>query len=189
MYRYTILFVFLLLCGRASAQTPVNDLLKKYAMEKGIDVKQNVLNHIAPPIDSVKINAVAKTVTFDEEYPKVLSRFQKQLDEVLSKGYTFVSFTKDADNEKIVTFYYRIFGNLVELVVVEKEDDGEDKDLTVHVTDFHCSNITTEQITKVPFTIKVNGFEGIVQPVASVDKTAPLLPVAKEDSPQRKPMR
>ncbi|HVF97708.1 MAG TPA: hypothetical protein VM871_10315 [Flavisolibacter sp.] len=190
MYQTVVVF-FLLLCGRAGAQTPVNDLLKKYATQKGIAVEQTVLANLIPPVEHIKINALAKTVTFDEDYPKVLSRFQKGLEEVLLKNYTFVSFTKDVDNEKIVMFYYRIFGTLVELIVLEKEDDGEDKNLTVHLTDFHCSNVTAEELKKLPFTIKVNGFEGVVQPdmSGSIKEIKPSLQTAKADTLNRKAMR
>ncbi|HEV7330584.1 MAG TPA: hypothetical protein VGN63_06040 [Flavisolibacter sp.] len=152
------LFLLLMLAVNAgtSAQTPFANFLKTYAETKGVEVEQENINTPSMPDKPLVIYASMKTVTIDDEYPKVLKAFRRNLENLLAKSYTLVSFTKDADNEDINKVYKFIKYSTVELLHYQKEEDQ----VTLHVFEMVFKNMKEEELKRMPLTININQRSG-----------------------------
>ncbi|HEY1022726.1 MAG TPA: hypothetical protein VGE06_10470 [Flavisolibacter sp.] len=141
------------------AQTPFTNFLKKYVETKGIEVEHQNMNNqnLQGTADKPKvIYAAMKTVTVDDEYPRVLKAFRRNLEGLLTKSYTLVSFTKDADNEDINKVYKFIKDSTVEMVHYQKEEDQ----VTLHVFEMVFRNMKEAELKNMPLTIDVNQGQG-----------------------------
>lgn len=154
-------FLLLLLVSTMNtwAQTPFTNFLKKYVETKGIEVEQQNMNNqnVQGTADKpTVIYAAMKTVTVDDEYPSVLKAFRRNVEGLLNKSYTLVSFTKDADNEDINKVYKFIKDSTVEMVHYHKEEDQ----VTLHVFEMVFKNRKEAELRKMPLTIDVNQGQG-----------------------------
>jgi hypothetical protein len=75
-------FFLLMLIVRADAwtQMPFSNFLKTYVETKGVEVGQATLNDHNIPGDPTIINTSFKTVTINDEYPKVLKAFRRTVE-------------------------------------------------------------------------------------------------------------
>ncbi|MDQ3279543.1 MAG: hypothetical protein M3Q06_14555 [Bacteroidota bacterium] len=147
-------FLLLMLAANGSiwAQTPFANFLKTHVETKGVEVEQQNINPPSMPDKPLVIYASMKTVTIDDEYPKVLKSFSRNLETLLAKNYTLVSFTKDADNEEINKVYKFIKDSTAELLHYQKEEDQ----ITLHVFEMVFKNIKEEELKRMPLTINMN---------------------------------
>lgn len=151
--RFKFFFLLLFIISADTlAQTPFTNFLKAYVETKGVEVGQENLNKNNVSGGPSLIYASFKTVTVDEEYPKVLKGFRRNLESLLDKTYTLVSFTKDADNEDINKVYKFIKDSTAELVHYQKEEDQ----VTVHVFEMVFNNMKEDELKRMPLTINMN---------------------------------
>jgi|GEM_PF-5051208 len=149
---FKFLLLLLVISVDTWAQTPFTNFLKAYVETKGVEVGQENLNNQNIPGNPTIIYASLKTVTIDDEYPKVLKAFKRNVEMLLEKNYTLLSFTKDADNEEINKVYKFVKDSTAELVRYQKEEDQ----IIIHVFEVVFKNMKEDELKRMPLTINMN---------------------------------